>query len=143
MRLVSPLAINIQARVFGKADESGPEPVFSLPFYTPTARQFAIVISREDSADLANTSTSSAVVSRTPQGILCILTGMVLFAGQDAMMKLLIGPYTVWLLIGVRAVITAIILISLTPVGIRLAGDQRPRYPLKFDGRPVADIGEG
>ena len=75
---------------------------------------------------MANTSISSAVVSRTPQGILCILTGMVLFAGQDAMMKLLIGPYTVWLLIGVRAVITGIILI---PLILILGGEHRLTTP--------------
>ena len=51
---------------------------------------------------------------------------MVLFAVQDAMMKLLIGPYTVWLLIGVRAVITAAILI---PVILILGGEHRLTTP--------------
>lgn len=75
---------------------------------------------------MPNASTVSAVANRTPQGILCILTGMVLFAAQDAMMKLLIGPYTVWLLIGVRAVITAAILI---PVILILGGEHRLATP--------------
>lgn len=75
---------------------------------------------------MSSTSTTSAVVSHTPQGILCILAGMVLFAGQDAMMKLLIGPYTVWQLIGVRAVITAFILI---PAILMLGGEHRLATP--------------
>ena len=77
-------------------------------------------------AVLAETSTATAAASRTPQGILCILTGMVLFAGQDAMMKLLIGPYTVWQLIGVRAVVTAVILI---PTILLLGGEHRLMTP--------------
>lgn len=75
---------------------------------------------------MSSTSTTSAVASHTPQGILCILAGMVLFAGQDAMMKLLIGPYTVWQLIGVRAVITAFILI---PAILMLGGEHRLATP--------------
>jgi drug/metabolite transporter (DMT)-like permease len=51
---------------------------------------------------------------------------MVLFAAQDAMMKLLIGPYTVWMLIGVRAVIAACILI---PVILLLGGEHRLATP--------------
>ncbi|MDX1400753.1 MAG: DMT family transporter [Kiloniellales bacterium] len=71
-------------------------------------------------------SNTSTMASRTPQGILCILTGMVLFAGQDALMKLLIGHYTVWQLIGVRAAITAAILI---PVILILGGEHRLMTP--------------
>jgi hypothetical protein len=68
----------------------------------------------------ALSATPSAVASRTPQGILCILAGMLLFAGQDAMMKQLIGPYTVWQLIGIRAVITATLMV---PAILMLGGN--------------------
>ena len=77
-------------------------------------------------APLSNASTTAALTTDTPQGIFCILTGMILFAGQDAMMKLLIGTYTVWQLIGIRALVTAIILV---PAILMLRGEHRLKTP--------------
>lgn len=79
-----------------------------------------------ESCPLANVAATSVTVSRTPHGILCILAGMCLFAGQDAMMKHLIGPYTVWQLIGIRAVITAMIMV---PAILLLGGQHRLLTP--------------
>jgi drug/metabolite transporter (DMT)-like permease len=92
----------------------------------PVRHSHAPTPSVQSVAVLAETSSTSAAASGTPQGILCILTGMLLFAGQDAMMKLLIGPYTVWQLIGIRAVVTAIILI---PTILILGGEHRLMTP--------------
>lgn len=71
-------------------------------------------------------STPSALANDTPQGILCILAGMILFAAQDATMKLLIETYTVWQLIGVRGLVTAAILV---PAILILGGEHRLLTP--------------
>ncbi|MFT5664849.1 MAG: hypothetical protein ACI9JR_002254, partial [Gammaproteobacteria bacterium] len=44
-------------------------------------------------------------------GIICIVVGMVFFVMQDAMMKTMLGPFTVWQLIGIRSLVSAIVLI--------------------------------
>lgn len=75
---------------------------------------------------MSSTTITSAPATDTPQGILCILMGMILFAVQDAMMKLLIGTFTVWELIGVRGMIAAAILI---PAILILGGEHRLLTP--------------
>ena len=47
----------------------------------------------------------------TPEGILCIGLGMALFVMQDAMMKTMLGPYSVWQLIVARSLLTSLVLI--------------------------------
>lgn len=54
---------------------------------------------------------SLRIGGRTPQGILCMGVGMVLFVMQDAMMKTMLGPYSVWQLICVRSLLTSVVLI--------------------------------
>ena len=49
--------------------------------------------------------------SRTLAGILCIEAGTVLFAVQDGFMKALLGDFTVWMLIVVRAIFTCALLV--------------------------------
>lgn len=44
-------------------------------------------------------------------GIICMVVGMVFFVMQDAMMKTMLGPFTVWQLIGIRSLVSAIVLI--------------------------------
>ncbi len=51
--------------------------------------------------------------SRTLQGIVCVLAGMVLFVGQDMMMKGLLTIYPVWMLIFTRSVVA---LVTLAPL---------------------------
>jgi len=53
------------------------------------------------------------VNSRALEGILCIAFGMLLFVGQDGMMKFMLGAYPLWMLIFVRAVLAALILIPI------------------------------
>lgn len=65
-------------------------------------------------------------VNRTPQGIVCMLIGMTLFAAQDAMMKDLLGSYSVWQLIATRSIVTLIILV---PVILYLGGEHRLYSP--------------
>ena len=69
---------------------------------------------------------TSPAESRTGHGITCILVGMLLFALQDAMMKELLGPFTVWQLIAVRAAIT---LVTLVPILVVLGGEHRILTP--------------
>lgn len=53
------------------------------------------------------------VPSRTLHGIGCILLGMCLFAGQDAMMKSLLGAYPLWVLMFARSCVTVVVLVPL------------------------------
>ena len=62
------------------------------------------------------------VPSRTLHGIGCILLGMCLFAGQDAMMKSLLGAYPVWVLMFVRSCIAVTVLV---PLILALGGPHR------------------
>lgn len=65
-------------------------------------------------------------VSRTGHGIACMLAGMMLFAIQDAMMKEMLGPFTVWQLIMARAVIS---FLALLPIIVMLGGEHRIQTP--------------
>jgi len=67
------------------------------------------------------------VPSRALQGILCVEIGMLLFVGQDAMMKSLLAIYPVWMLIFVRSVVTVLVL---TPLILMLGGPHRLLTPL-------------
>ena len=57
--------------------------------------------------------TSELPISRTPQGIVAILLGMMLFVVQDAMMKSLLGNFSIWSLLLVRAVICSLVMVPL------------------------------
>ena len=58
-------------------------------------------------------STAEAPASRTPQGIAAILLGMLLFVFQDAMMKSLLGDFSIWPLLLVRAVVCSLVMAPL------------------------------
>ena len=47
----------------------------------------------------ATTDRDAPSLSRTFQGITCVLAGMVLFVGQDLLMKDMLTYYPVWMLI--------------------------------------------
>lgn len=65
--------------------------------------------------------------SRALQGILCVEIAMLLFVGQDAMMKTLLTIYPVWLLIFVRSIVT---LLVMTPLILWLGKPHRLLTPL-------------
>ncbi|WP_297779248.1 DMT family transporter [uncultured Roseovarius sp.] len=65
--------------------------------------------------------------SRALQGILCVEIAMLLFVGQDAMMKTLLTLYPVWLLIFVRSIVT---LLVMTPLILILGAPHRLLTPL-------------
>ena len=65
--------------------------------------------------------------SRDFAGILCVVVGMTFFVGQDALMKVLLGPYTVWLLMAVRGVVAMLVLV---PLILMLGGRHRLLTPL-------------
>jgi drug/metabolite transporter (DMT)-like permease len=68
--------------------------------------------------------------SRGVQGITCIVAGMAIFVVQDAMMKVLLGEFTLWMLLFVRGVVALIILV---PVILYLGRPHRlitPLWPL-------------
>lgn len=57
------------------------------------------------------TANKGSAPSRTLEGILCIEAGMLLFVGQDGLMKFMLGDYPVWILIFARAVVTLLVLV--------------------------------
>ena len=65
--------------------------------------------------------------SRDLAGVLCVIAGMTFFVGQDALMKNLLGPYTVWLLMAVRGVAAVLVLV---PLILILGGRNRLLTPL-------------
>ena len=64
---------------------------------------------------------------RTAQGIACVLTGMVLFVGQDVLMKDMLTHYPVWMLIFVRSIVA---LTTLLPLVLWLGAPHRIFTPL-------------
>lgn len=64
--------------------------------------------------------------SRAAEGITCVIIGMLLFVGQDALMKNLLGQYSLWMLFLARAIITVLVL---TPVILILGGPHRLLTP--------------
>lgn len=64
---------------------------------------------------------------RPVEGMGCLLASMVFFASQDAMMKFLLEEYPVWMLIGVRGVISTAILL---PLVIWVSGARSLATPL-------------
>ena len=71
--------------------------------------------------------TATVPVSRTPQGIIAILLGMTLFAVQDSMMKSLLGDFSIWPLLMVRAIICSLVMV---PVILYLGPPHRLLTPL-------------
>ena len=68
--------------------------------------------------------------SRTAAGVACIVASMMLFVGQDALMKSFLGPYTVWMLIAARGLIA---FVTLVPLILVLGAPHRlftPLWPL-------------
>jgi len=68
----------------------------------------------------------NGVPSRTLHGIGCIILGMCLFAGQDAMMKSLLGAYPLWALMFARSLVAVAVLVPLIAI---LGGPHRLRTP--------------
>lgn len=66
-------------------------------------------------------------LARTLQGIACVLSGMVLFVGQDVLMKDMLTHYPVWMLIFARSIIA---LVTLLPLVIWLGAPHRIFTPL-------------
>lgn len=66
-------------------------------------------------------------LSRTLQGIGCVIAGMILFVGQDVLMKDMLTYYPVWMLIFTRSVIA---LLTLLPLVLWLGAPHRILSPL-------------
>lgn len=73
------------------------------------------------------THSGEPLLSRTFQGIACVIAGMVLFVGQDILMKGMLPIYPVWMLIFVRSIVA---LITLLPLVLWLGAPHRIRTPL-------------
>ena len=71
--------------------------------------------------------TSAPPLSRTFQGVMCVLAGTMLFVGQDLLMKGMLNDYPVWMLIFVRALVA---LITLLPLVLWLGAPHRIITPL-------------
>ncbi|HCZ47829.1 MAG TPA: hypothetical protein DCZ11_02360, partial [Gammaproteobacteria bacterium] len=55
----------------------------------------------------------AARLARALQGIVCVEAGMLFFVAQDAMMKTMLGEFTVWTLIFARSIVTLLVLMLL------------------------------
>jgi len=75
----------------------------------------------------ASTNTGAPPLSRTLQGIACVLAGMLLFVGQDVLMKGMLTYYPVWMLIFVRSIVA---LMTLLPLVLWLGAPHRIFTPL-------------
>jgi drug/metabolite transporter (DMT)-like permease len=75
----------------------------------------------------APTDTGQLSLPRTLQGIACVLVGMVLFVGQDVLMKDMLTVYPVWMLIFSRSIVA---LITLLPLVLWLGAPHRILTPL-------------
>ncbi len=75
----------------------------------------------------ASTATGAPPLSRTLQGIACVLAGMLLFVGQDVLMKGMLTFYPVWMLIFVRSIVA---LMTLLPLVLWLGAPHRIFTPL-------------
>jgi drug/metabolite transporter (DMT)-like permease len=75
----------------------------------------------------ASSDTSAPPLSRTLQGIACVLSGMVLFVGQDVLMKDMLTHYPVWMLIFGRSIVA---LLTLPPLVLWLGAPHRIFSPL-------------
>jgi drug/metabolite transporter (DMT)-like permease len=71
--------------------------------------------------------TSALPLSRTLQGIACVMGGMVLFVGQDLLMKGMLTVYPVWMLIFIRSIAA---LFTLLPLILWLGAPHRLLTPL-------------
>ena len=75
----------------------------------------------------ASTDTGAPSLSRTLQGVACVIAGMVLFVGQDVLMKGMLTFYPVWMLIFVRSIVA---LMTLLPLVLWLGAPHRIFTPL-------------
>lgn len=67
------------------------------------------------------------LASNALQGILCVELGMLFFVGQDALMKILLDTYPIWILLFVRSLISVAVLV---PLILWLGGPHRLLTPL-------------
>jgi drug/metabolite transporter (DMT)-like permease len=75
----------------------------------------------------ATTYTTDPSRAKTLQGIICVLAGMILFVGQDVLMKDMLTHYPVWMLIFARSVVA---LTTLLPLVLWLGAPHRILTPL-------------
>lgn len=68
-----------------------------------------------------------APAGRALRGISCVMTGMVFFAIQDLVMKILLPAYPIWMLIFLRSAVAVAVLV---PLILYLGGPHRLRSPL-------------
>ncbi|MEM8812739.1 MAG: DMT family transporter [Pseudomonadota bacterium] len=71
--------------------------------------------------------TSAKAPSKAIEGIICVEIGMLLFVAQDGIMKVLLGPFPVWILIFSRAVVAILVLV---PIILWLGKPHRLLTPL-------------
>ena len=79
--------------------------------------------------------------SRAAEGICCIIAGMLFFVAQDALMKVLLGEFTVWMLIALRSLAALVIL---APLILYLGPPHRllsPLWPLHLLRSALFSIG--
>lgn len=57
--------------------------------------------------------TTATAPSRSLEGIACVVIGMLLFVGQDGMMKFMLEIFPIWVLMAVRGLIALVVLTSL------------------------------
>ena len=64
-------------------------------------------------APMTSVSASINATSRSLEGIACVVIGMLLFVGQDGMMKFMLEIFPIWTLMAVRGLIALVVLTSL------------------------------
>ena len=62
---------------------------------------------------MTSVQTTATAPSRSLEGIACVIIGMLLFVGQDGMMKFMLEIFPIWALMGVRGLIALVVLTSL------------------------------
>ena len=73
---------------------------------------------------------SPSMPSRALHGVLCVELGVLFFVAQDAMMKEMIGSYSIWTLIFVRALVSVLVLAPLVALLGRPHRLLTPLWPL-------------
>ncbi|MCJ8309787.1 MAG: DMT family transporter [Hyphomicrobiales bacterium] len=64
-------------------------------------------------APMTSVSAPTNATSRSLEGIACVVIGMLLFVGQDGMMKFMLEIFPIWTLMAVRGLIALVVLTSL------------------------------
>ena len=63
-------------------------------------------------APMTSVSVPTNANSRSLEGIACVVIGMLLFVGQDGMMKFMLEIFPIWTLMAVRGLIALVVLLS-------------------------------